>query len=158
LAKLTFFRTSLTASDNILSSGRRAIVTGKINLKALLANAKPEMQEGTFVFCTLADSEQIPATVKPILTFCEQEGMTIVIRREEAERVGLAYQFASRLITLRVHSSLDAIGFLAAITARLAKADISVNAVSAFYHDHLFVPHQRAAEALRLLQNLSNAD
>jgi hypothetical protein len=113
------------------------------------------MQEGTFVFCTLADSEQIPATVKPILTFREQEGMTIVIRRE---RVGLAYQFSSRLITLRVHSSLDAVGFLAAITARLAKADISVNAVSAFYHDHLFVPHQRAAEALRLLQNLSNAD
>ena len=132
-------------------------MTGKINLKALLANAKPEMQEGTFVFCTLADSEQIPATVKPILTFREQEGMTIVIRRE-AERVRLAYQFASRLITLRVHSSLDAVGFLAAITARLAKADISVNAVSAFYHDHLFVPHQRAAEALRLLQNLSNAD
>src|SRR5215831_12185507 len=102
LAKLTFFRTSLTASNNILSSGRLAIVTGKINLKAVLANAKPEMQQGTFVFCTLADSEQILATVKPILTFREQEGMTIVIRREE-ERVRLAYQFASRLITLRVH-------------------------------------------------------
>jgi hypothetical protein len=71
LAKLTFFRTSLTASDNILSSGRRAIVTGKINLKALLGNAKPEMQEGTFVFCMLANSEQIPATLKPILTFRE---------------------------------------------------------------------------------------
>ena len=55
-----------------MSSGRRAIVTGKFNLKALLANAKPEMQEGTFVFCMLANSEQIPTTVKPVLTFREQ--------------------------------------------------------------------------------------
>jgi hypothetical protein len=29
-----------------------------------------------------------------------------------------------------------------------------VNAVSAFYHDHLFVPDHRAEEALRLLQSM----
>jgi hypothetical protein len=49
---------------------------------------------------------------------------------------------------LTVHSSLEAVGFLAAITARLAETGISVNVVSAFYHDHLFVPHDRADEAL----------
>ena len=47
-----------------------------------------------------------------------------------------------------------AVGFLAAITARLANAGISVNAVSAFHHDHLFVPERRAGEALRLLQDM----
>ena len=36
---------------------------------------------------------------------------------------------------------------------RLAAAGISVNAVSAFHHDHLFVPEDRAEEALRLLQD-----
>jgi hypothetical protein len=80
--------------------------------------------------------------------------MTLVIRQDEAERIGLRYQFASRLITLTVHSSLEAVGFLAAITARLARAGISMNAVSAFYHDHLFVPDHRADEALALLQNM----
>ena len=35
----------------------------QINLKALLANAKPEMQEGTFVFCTLADSDSALARI-----------------------------------------------------------------------------------------------
>ena len=74
-----------------------------------------------------------------------------------AEELRLRYQFVSRLITLTVHSSLDAVGFLAAITARLAEACISVNAVSAFHHDHLFVPVHRADEALGLLQRMSSA-
>ena len=113
------------------------------------------MHEGVFVFCTIAADEEIPAAIRPLLTFREQEGTTLVMRREEAERIGLRTQFASRLITLTVHSSLDAVGFLAAITALLAKAGISVNAVSAFYHDHLFVPDHRADEALRLLQDMS---
>jgi hypothetical protein len=116
---------------------------------------KPEMRDGVFVFATIAKDDRIPAAIQPLMTFCEQEGITLVVRREEAERTGMRYQFVCRLITLAVYSSLDAVGFLAAITARLAEAGISVNAVSAFHHDHLFVPEQRAREALRLLQNMS---
>ena len=44
------------------------------------------------------------------------------------------------MITLDVHSSLESVGFLAAVSARLAAAGIPCNAVSAFHHDHLFVP------------------
>jgi uncharacterized protein len=116
---------------------------------------KPEMRDGIFVFCTLGEAKEIPAAIRPLLIFREQEGTTLVIRLEDAEKLGLRYQFASRLITLTVHSSLDAVGFLAAITARLAEAGISVNAVSAFHHDHLFVPCHRADEALSLLQGMS---
>jgi len=117
----------------------------------------PEMRDGVFVFCTIAQDVEVPATIKPLFLFHEQEGATIVVRREEAESAGLAYRFVSRLITLTVHSSLEAVGFLAAITARLAEPGISVNAVSAFHHDHLFVPDDRADEALRLLRDLSMA-
>jgi hypothetical protein len=81
--------------------------------------------------------------------------VTLVLRREDAESAGLSYQFVARLITLTVHSSLDAVGFLAAITARLAEAGIAVNAVSAFHHDHLFVPEHRAEEALAVMKNMS---
>jgi len=130
-------------------------MAGERDLAALLRDVKPEIHEGIFVFCTLAENEKLPAAITPLLTFREPEGTTLVIPREEAERLGLRYQFASRLITLTVHSSLDAVGFLAAITARLADAGISVNAVSAFYHDHLFVPEHRADEALALLQNMT---
>ncbi|MET4295119.1 hypothetical protein ABIB06_006089 [Bradyrhizobium sp. LB8.2] len=132
-------------------------MTGERDLDALLRHMKPEMRSEAFVFCTIPTDQPIPAMLSPLLTFREQEGMTLVIPREEAEAAGLSYAFASRLITLTVHSALDAVGFLAAITARLAAAGISVNAVSAFHHDHLFIPADRADDAMAVLQELSKA-
>jgi hypothetical protein len=46
-------------------------------------------------------------------------------------------------------SSLNAVGLIAAIAGRLAHAGISVNAVSAYFHDYLFVPTDKADEAMR---------
>ena len=129
---------------------------GEGNLKTLLQNMKPEMHDGIFVFCSVPEHEESPAALRPVQIFREREGTTLIVRREEAEAAGLPYQFASRMITLTVHSSLEAIGFLAAIAGRLAEAGISVNAVSAFYHDHLFVPAHKADEALRHLQDMNN--
>jgi uncharacterized protein len=130
-------------------------MTGERDLDALLRHMKPELRPGIFVFCTIPTDQSISAALSPLLTFREQEATTLVIPREEAEAAGLSYAFASRLITLTVHSALDAVGFLAAITARLAAAGISVNAVSAFHHDHLFIPADRADDAMAVLQALS---
>jgi len=127
------------------------------DLAALLRHMKPELRPGIFVFCTIPPSEPIPAALNPLLTFREQEGTTLVISREEADAAGLCHASASRLIALTVHSALDAVGFLAAITARLADAGISVNAVSAFHHDHLFVPIDRAEAAMTVLRGMSRA-
>ncbi|MGC8878761.1 MAG: ACT domain-containing protein [Anaerolineae bacterium] len=38
---------------------------------------------------------------------------------------------------MTVHSSLSAVGSLAETTGTLARAGISVNPVTAYYHDHL---------------------
>ncbi|MGC2776780.1 MAG: ACT domain-containing protein [Bradyrhizobium sp.] len=130
-------------------------MAGERNLDNLLRTMRPELQDGVFVFCTARSDAGLAAMLAPLLLFREREGVTLVVRREDAEREGLPYQFVSRLITLTVHSALDAVGFLAAVTAHLAAAGISVNAVSAFHHDHLFVPEDRADEALRLLQEMS---
>lgn len=127
------------------------------DLAALLKHMKPEPRPGIFVFCTIAADQSIPSTLDPLLTFREQEGTTLVILREQAEAAGLRQAFASRLITLTVYSALDAVGFLAAVTARLAETGISVNAVSAFHHDHLFVPADRAEDAIAVLREISAA-
>ena len=131
------------------------IMSGECDLAKLLQNMKPEMHEDVFVFCSISSDQTTPATLNPVQIFREREGTTLVMRRAEAESAALPYQFASRLITLTVHSSLEAVGLLAAVTRQLAEAGISVNAVSAFYHDHLFVPERRADEALQLLQDMA---
>ena len=129
-------------------------MSGETDLARLLAAMRPELQSGTWLFCTLAP-EAIPAGVAALATFREAEGVTLVLRREEAERHGIAGTFEVAWIVLTVHSDLAAVGFLAAVAAALAQEEIPCNAIAAFHHDHLFVPvamAERAMGALRRLQ------
>jgi hypothetical protein len=131
------------------------VVGGETNLTRLLAGMMPKLQPGIFVFATLPYGSPIPAGIEPIMIFRESEGVTLIFDEGEAAKAGIAFTFRSRMITLEIHSSLEAVGFLAAITARLAKAAMGVNPVSAFHHDHLFVPVDRAEEALLILDQLA---
>jgi hypothetical protein len=84
----------------------------------------------------------------------EDEGLTLVLSQSEADREGLAYEAPQAWITLRVHSSLAAVGMTAAVSTALTEAGISCNVVAAFHHDHIFVPLQRGEEAWRVLGSL----
>lgn len=130
-------------------------MSGETNLKTLLANMRPMLRDDVYVFASLPHIVPVPHGIDPLMTYREEEGTTLILEEHAAERSGLASGFRSRLITLNVHSSLEAVGFLAAITARLAQAGMGVNPVSAFFHDHLFVPEARADEALCLLHELA---
>ena len=115
---------------------------------------QPVLQDGEFVFCSVTD----PAGIDALCTFRESEGVTLICRREEAERHYLSFTFPCRMITLNVHSSLEAVGFLAQIAGALAHGGIGVNVVSGFYHDHLFVgvpDAERAMAALREFQRVT---
>ncbi|OQU93760.1 ACT domain-containing protein [Cladophialophora immunda] len=81
-----------------------------------------------------------------------QSAITLILRLETARQHNLPqYTYPCKMITCAVHSSLEAVGFMAVLATRLAQAGISVNPVSGFYHDHLFVPVGRAAEAVAVL-------
>lgn len=129
-------------------------MSGERNLQTLLAAMEPELHEETYVFATTTDAATAES-LNALLRFVEAEGTTLILPQNAAEAAGLPYEFPCRMITLRCHSALEAIGFLAAITGHLAKAEIGVNPVSGFYHDHLFVPAGRAEEALAALRDLS---
>ena len=122
------------------------------HLPTLLAAMSPSMDEETYVFATVP---KVPNRLKPIMTFREGARITLILTVAEAEAANLPYSYPSRMITLNIHSALEAVGFLAAITTRLAAANISVNPVSAYYHDHLFVPAGRAVEAMKILDALT---
>jgi hypothetical protein len=130
-------------------------MTGQTDLSTLIASLQPELQEGVFVFVSHGPNSPVLADdLAPIMRFREQEGWTLIVEEAQALRAGLEGTFRCRLITLKVHSSLEAVGLLAAVTTRLADAGISVNAVSAFYHDHLFVAPERAEEACGILRSM----
>ncbi|WP_315926499.1 ACT domain-containing protein [Mesorhizobium sp. SP-1A] len=130
-------------------------MAGETKLEALLEGMQPDLASGIFVFATLPHGKAIPPGLDPVLVFREREGRTLVVLEDEAAAAGLAGTFRCRMITLAIHSSLEAVGFLAAITARLAEAGMGVNPVSGFYHDHLFVPAERAEEAFAILQDMA---
>jgi len=121
---------------------------------ALIRSMQPRLHAGTFVFLNMP-GDSIPVATRPVMIFREAEGLTAIVTREEAAAAGLGGAFPCRMITLEVQSALEAVGFLAAVTARLAAAGIAVNPVSAFHHDHLFIPEERAEEALRLLGEMA---
>ena len=124
------------------------------DLRTLLIAMKPALDPREWVFCSV-DRSFLTASHHPLFVFHETEGTTAVIERAVAESLGIPYAFPSRRITLRVHSDLEAVGFAAAVSSELAKHVIPANLVSAFYHDHLFVPTERAEEALHVLESLS---
>lgn len=129
-------------------------MTGETELAKLLASMRPELHDEVFVFATTSEPLNAEA-LNPRLRFEEEEGTTLIVTRAAAEAHGLAYEFPCRMITLKVHSSLEAVGFIAAIATRLAAHSMGVNPVAGFFHDHLFVPEDRAEEALAALKRLA---
>jgi hypothetical protein len=128
---------------------------GERDLQTLIRSMSPQLKDETYVFATSPDGFPLDVLQDSTMTFREPEGLTLVVPETSAKKHGMPFQDRWALITLNVHSDLQAIGFLAAITNALAQAEISVNAVSAFFHDHLFVPWDKRMLALETLESLS---
>lgn len=126
-------------------------MTAETNLSVLIKSMNPILYPDIFVFVSLSETARKSLLVQPVMEFREREGVTVIIKQDEAEKAGLVSHYPCRMITLNVHSSLEAVGFLARISTALAETGISVNVVSAFYHDHLFVSVDRAEEAMGVL-------
>jgi len=123
------------------------------NLAELLRTMEPELHDGVYIFTSVAPDMSL-ASIEPLATFHEKEGMTVIVREEEALRLQLPIRFRAAWITLTVSSDLQAIGLTAAVATALAEHGISCNVVAAACHDHIFVPVERAYEALERLKSL----
>lgn len=133
--------------------GSLTIMSGERDLQRLLSGMRPELNEGRYVFTTVTTG--VPPGVTPVVSVSEPEGLTLVTTQRDADAAGLGYAYVAGWITLRVHSALDAVGLTAAVAAELATAGVSCNVVAGFHHDHLFVPYDRAADAVTLLRDLA---
>ena len=129
-------------------------MTGETDLTKLLRTLKPKHNRGDFVFCVVKDLTKINIH-DAILLFRENEGYTIIIKKELADSLKFKYSFVAAWITLTIQSSLEAVGLTAAFSKALTENGISCNVVAAFYHDHIFVNKKDAEEAMKILARIS---
>jgi len=125
--------------------------SGETDLDYLIKNMQPILEDEELVFCSLS-----PARAEEYFVLCqgyyvEREGITVIIGKHLADLKDLDYDLVFKRITMNVHSSLAAVGFLARITEVLAAQGFSVNVVSAYYHDHLYIQSDMAQSALETL-------
>ncbi len=115
---------------------------------------KPELDEQEWSFASV-DATFPVALAKPLMVFHEHEGATIVAPVAELTRFKIPYEGTWRRIIINAYSALNAVGFLAEMARALTDESIPANVVSAYHHDHLFVPADRAEDALRALTALA---
>lgn len=129
-------------------------MSGETDLDRLLSTLEPRLAAGVFVFASVP-ADEVPAHLMrdAIGLFREEEGVTLILPADAAQE--LAASAPMRLITLAVHSSLEAVGLTAAFAAALTEAGIGANVVAGFHHDHIFVPEHAAERALDVLTALS---
>ena len=130
-------------------------MSGETDLKTLFSNLKVRKSEALYVFVSYAP-EAVPENLPVLMRFEEKEGTTLIVTKSVAEQHNLPYEFESYCLTLDIHSSLEAVGFMARIASLLAKAQIPVNPVAGFYHDHLFIPAKKADKAVSILEALAD--
>jgi hypothetical protein len=142
---------------------------GELDLTTLLSTLTVSLSPTTYLFLTFPPPTTIhtlPSTLPLQMAFQEREGLTVITTEDAARDHGytladpsstpsVTAAFPCRMVTLNVHSSLEAVGFIAVIATELQKIGMGVNPVSGFFHDHCFVPVGREEEAVACLEKLA---
>ncbi|MBP1857513.1 ACT domain-containing protein [Rhizobium herbae] len=126
-------------------------MSGITDLGVLLREMRPGLRPGEYVYCSVPVNDAGWLSLQPLGFFREDEGLTLILAKETADKAGLTYGPVMRCITLTVHSALEAVGLTAAVAVALTRHGISANVVAAYHHDHIFVPAQDAERALAAL-------
>lgn len=127
-------------------------MAGEADLAVLLRSMQPELHGAPYGYAVTAVS--VPGAFAQV---AEAEGMTVIATLDVLAAHGIVVETQWARISLTVHSDLAAVGLTAAIARALAAVGISANVVAGFYHDHVFVPWERRADAMAALRGLSDA-
>ncbi|RIJ79042.1 ACT domain-containing protein [Nakamurella silvestris] len=130
--------------------------SGEHDLALMLATLEPVLAAEPYVYCSVnwrwSDPQLIAAD--PLATVREPEGLTLILTQQRAVELGLEFRFPAALISLTVHSALDAVGLTAAFAEALAKVEISCNVLAGYHHDHILVPYEDRDTAMAALRRL----
>jgi len=125
------------------------------DMTEMVAGMSPVLQPETFVFCTIfsnSDASEAIAAAKAMIQ--EDEGVSLILPRDEAVRLGMIFDATYAQITLMVYSSLEGVGLTSSVSSKLATRNIPCNIVAGTQHDHVFVPMRKKEEAMEALKEL----
>lgn len=125
------------------------------NLQALLKGMDARLSDERYLFATVARDVADQLTIQPIMRFEEDEGVTLILLKSDADAAAIEGEFECQKITLHIHSALEAVGFMAAISNKLKDVGVPCNVVAGYYHDHLFIPVDKVETAMAALSELS---
>ena len=130
----------------------------KTDLEDILENLHPSLVDESFVFITSKEPINVLVnSLNPVATFTEDEGSTLVITKAIADENSIQYDTVFNCISLGVHSSLEMSGLIATISGELFKNNIPANVFSGYFHDHIFVPIDKAKLALEIISSIRSS-
>lgn len=127
------------------------IMTAMENLDQALAFMDPQL-DGRYVFASV---DSITPGLEPFATIHETEGLTLIVRADQAAQYGLDVSQPFARITARAQISLYSVGVTSTIASTIASRGIPCNVVVGAHHGYFFVPVERGEEALALLNDLA---
>lgn len=143
--------------------------TGETSLSKLLQTLTVTLHPETYTFISLPATftGQIDLNTDVQMLFREPaEGSTTLILKGGSLEQLQTYTNSGaeissvkwRMLTLNVYSSLEAVGFMAVVSKVLAERGVSCNVVAGWFHDHVFVQHEKADEAVEALKRLAEKE
>lgn len=124
------------------------------DLRVMLQTMQPVLAPQHYGIVTCAT---LPAGLTPFATVAEVEGLTVIATLDALSAIGVAADASWALISLTLHSDLQAVGLTAAFAKALTDEGISANVIAGYYHDHILVQWDKADLAMKALQDLARA-
>jgi hypothetical protein len=127
------------------------VAPGETDLEAMLAALDVERRGGVFTYVEF-DHPTTSQLADAHAVIREPSSTSIVVDVAAARHHGCPVVIELAWLTLTVHSSLDAVGLTAAVSARLAAIGVPCNVLAGYRHDHLLVPVDRVDDAIAALR------
>ncbi len=136
-----------------------------MEISELLKKTRVEIAPDTFTIVSLRNEDWLkllenpalsPRMTAPFMIFKDKWEVTLLLDEIdfEAMRVGLRDAKIGkgfRLLSFDIKMDFSVVGFLAFISTKLAEAEISIVALSAFSRDHLLIKQEDLGKALNVL-------
>jgi hypothetical protein len=122
------------------------------SVEAVLAALQPSLDDTVYLF--VSSATPLPQ-IEPFAMVREDQHFSYVVSEQQALQADLHGDYRCQRLELGVDTALALVGLIARVAAELALHDISVNPIAGQRRDHLFVPVNRANDALKVLNDVA---